>query len=58
MKLTAYVFRTVLMISGIISVLSCVRQESALEQALALAGDNRTELEKVLARYSANPETA
>ena len=55
MKLTAYVFRTVLMISGIISVLSCVRQESALEQALALAGDNRTELEKVLARYSANP---
>jgi hypothetical protein len=32
---------------------ACSRQPSRLEQALELAGDNRAELEKVLAHYSA-----
>jgi hypothetical protein len=34
---------------------SCSRPPSRLEQALALAGENRGELEKVLAHYSADP---
>lgn len=35
--------------------LSCTKQLSRLEQALKLAGENRFELERVLAHYSENP---
>jgi hypothetical protein len=39
-----------------IFIFACNRQNSYREQALALAGKNRAELEKILAYYSAKPE--
>jgi hypothetical protein len=39
----------------IIAFVSCNRQSDYLEQSLQLAGENRSELEKVLLHYKANP---
>ena len=55
MRLTSFIFRTGIAVSVFASILSCTRYEPGLEQALALAGDNRIELEKVLMKYSADP---
>ena len=55
MRLTSFIFRTGIAVSVFASILSCTRYEPGLEQALALAGDNRIELEKVLTKYSADP---
>lgn len=55
MRLTSFIFRTCIAVSVFASILSCTRYEPGLEQALALAGDNRIELEKVLMKYSADP---
>lgn len=56
MKLTAtLLIRNILLVSGLLCFFSCFHPASRLEQALTLAEDNRQELEKVLARYSADP---
>lgn len=43
--------RNFLLITALLSLLSCVETETRLERALTLAGDNRGELEKVLEHY-------
>ena len=43
MRLTSFIFRTGIAVSVFASILSCTRYEPGLEQALALAGDNRIE---------------
>ena len=50
-----------IIVTGMLFVTSCgnlkmTPEEKYLEQALEMAGDNRTELEKVLSHYSDNPE--
>ena len=43
----------ILIALGALSLTSCFRAPSALEQALEIAGDNRAEIEKVLTHYEA-----
>ena len=54
MKPTTFLDLIIFLLVPILSV-QCVRHEDGLEQALKLAGSNRTELEAVLSRYSENP---
>ncbi len=42
----------ILLLAGIIAITSCRPSPSPLDHALALSGENRPELEKVLAHYS------
>ena len=58
MRLTSFIFRTGIAVSVFTSILSCTRYEPGLEQALALAGDNRIELEKVLRNIQQIPRIA
>ena len=44
------------MVVGILGCGACAKKVDLLEQALRLAGDNRPELERVLAHYSQRPE--
>lgn len=56
MKLTITLsIHSILLVSCLLCIFSCSRSSSRLGHALALAGENRRELEKVMARYSANP---
>ena len=45
----------IFLIAGLLCLISCGNTAGRLEKSLDLAGDNRPELEKVLARYSADP---
>lgn len=55
-RLTAVVLPIVVFCGVLLmTAISCGRENDRLDEALSLAGDNRTELEKVLARYSSDP---
>ena len=56
MRLTSFIFRTGIAVSVFTSILSCTRYEPGLEQALALAGDNRIEFEDSFSKIRTDEE--